>query len=419
MNMHLRIKAPRLGLFRHIPPIILLSSITIFTTYTWGRYVLFAAMVLIFLSDSCAYHLKFRHKIKGLFLNALVLIFYAFASSLWAAEPSGATTNGKTLFEILLMLVILYNHYISEEDGVRFFLLDIKIASFLIVIYTIIVYGVDNLMLLAKLERRMSKSFANVNTIGMLAAIGVLIQLDEMLVARKVKALGVFCLPSIYLIALTQSRKAISMLLLGFCLILWFRKVYSKNMKKTVPRLLFATVMVVILLIQVIQLPIFSGVMGRMEGLLNGIKGTGVADHSTNERNEMVRIGLEQFQKTPLFGIGMGNSYVLTRRYLGYDTYLHNNFVELLACGGIVGFSIYYFMYAYLFLNYWNLRAYKNQEFSICLTIMIVMLVMDWGRVSYYAKTQWVYLLLYYIELEQLKRNKEKSAGALETEDAN
>ena len=70
-------------------------------------------------------------------------------------------------------------------------------------------------MLMAETEGRIDNVYANVNTIGMLAAVGILIQIDEIIQEKKLKLASVFCIPSVFVLALTQSRKAFVVLILN------------------------------------------------------------------------------------------------------------------------------------------------------------------------------------------------------------
>ena len=153
----------------------------------------------------------------------------------------------------------------------------------------------------------------------------------------------------------------------------------------------------------ILKAPIFSGVLERMEGLWNGLSGNGAIDYSTYVRNRMALVGLEQFKETPILGMGMGNTHYLSQAEVGLDTYLHNNFVELLAGGGIIGFAIYYSIYIFLFKNFWCYRRYKDNEYGICLVMMIVLFLMDFGRVSYFSKIQYIYIMLFFLETLKLK----------------
>ena len=46
------------------------------------------------------------------------------------------------------------------------------------------------------------------------------------------------------------------------------------------------------------------------------------------DKKEMMKIGLEQLEETPLFGIGLYNSALLSLYKLGRGTYLHNDYIK-------------------------------------------------------------------------------------------
>lgn len=85
-------------------------------------------------------------------------------------------------------------------------------------------------------------------------------------------------------------------------------------------------------------------------------------DHSTIVRNNLKTLGIEWFLRYPFGGIGIANPHILANYYYAFDAYLHDNFVELLCGGGIIGFSVYYSMYVYLFIQLWKYRKADPQR---------------------------------------------------------
>lgn len=81
----------------------------------------------------------------------------------------------------------------------------------------------------------------------------------------------------------------------------------------------------------------FVRIISRISVLFGGESEIGYIDseYMTGFRTYLINEGLDLFYQNPLFGIGLEN----TRHFLG--TYTHNNFVEILAGTGIIGFSIY------------------------------------------------------------------------------
>lgn len=384
--------------------IVLFCSFTILTDYAWGRYLMLACIVLIFGFHVVRDGTKYRFIFGKLPVTIALLAVYTFLSSIWAEKASDSTTMARTLIELLMMTWILYNCYHGNDHSVSDILSVVKWSSYVIVIYSILFYGIENLMMMAAAETRLDNTYANVNTIGMFAAIGILIQIDEILYVKKWKTSALLCLPSLFMLAMTQSRKAFVVVLVGTILCLVMRNINSKDFRRNIVNVTAVLVVGSVLLYVIFSHPIFAGMLYRMERWLGSLGGTVRVDRSTLMRNEMIRIGWEQFLKSPLVGMGINNPHLLSAAQLGKDAYLHNNFIELLAGGGIIGFSIYYSMYVYLIANFWKYRKHQNREYVICFVIMIVLLMMDWGMVSYYQKMRYIYLLLYFLEVEVLKK---------------
>ena len=159
----------------------------------------------------------------------------------------------------------------------------------------------------------------------------------------------------------------------------------------------------------------FSGVKERMLTMINAALGNGKVDHSTIVRNKMKQLGLEWFFKYPIKGIGIANPHILAAKYLNFDAYLHDNFVELLCGGGIIGFCLYYSMYAYLFFELWRYRKVE----PVCVTFfamwLFLMFAMNYGMVTYYSKSENYYMMINFFYVYQLKK-KSLAMGEFKSE---
>lgn len=389
---------------------VVICSFTILTTYTWGRYVMLMCLLAIFVLDSARKDFKFRMNTGSHFIWISAWIVFTLASAVWAESPADSVEKAKTMLEMLIMVCILFHAYSERENSAEDFLFVIKWSSYIIVVYTITFYGVDYLKKVAasagKLE--LENAFANVNTIAMLAAVGTLIEADEFLDKRKIKLSIIFAVLSVILLALTMSRKAFVMLLLGVVMLLLLRNFEEKDALNKIFKTILGILICAVAIYALVQLPIFSGTMKRMQRMIAGFTGIGRVDNSTTVRMTMMEIGLEQFKKTPLLGMGIGNPHNLVIAKMGKDAYLHNNFIELLAGGGIIGFLLFYSVYVYFFKNYWKYRKRKNPKYYICFTIMVIFLLMDYGRVSYYSKVSYIFFLLSFLEINRLKTDERK-----------
>jgi hypothetical protein len=392
--------------------VFLFSCFLIFNTYTWGRYAFFGASILIALLSVVKYNGILRLRLQPFHIFTLIFAIYVATSSLWAMQPSDSIEKAKTILQILLCAAMLYLHYDRENSSHSLFLA-IMWSGYVVVIYSIIFYGLDT-MLESSQDIRLDNEFTNVNNIAMAAALSCMLQWNELIHKRNIWS-SVMMIPSVILITATQSRKALVLLLAGVVLVYVMKTMGQKGFVKKLFSLLVYMLLLLLALRVLLRLPIFSGILERMDQMLNFWSDDGKVDNSTVLRNNMISLGMEWFKKYPIGGIGIGNPHILAERYLNFDTYLHNNYVELLCGGGIIGFVLYYSMHAYLLINLIKYRKADHEAFSVAVVWLVLSLIMQYGMVSYYLKLQWYYLVVQFLNLSHLKRkHKEMISNAEE-----
>jgi len=387
----------------HVLVGLLICSFTILSTYGWGVYVMIGCLGLILLLDIVQQNLQYRLSFSRYICLMGVIFLYVCFNSLVAINPSETITNAITLFEMILMIFVLEQVYLRQQDGVKKLLTILKWTGYIIVIYSILFYGIDTLLQLASAGKRMDNRYANVNIIGMVAAVAIVIQVDEIFRAKKFKLASVFCVPAVLLLALTQSRKAMLILILGIIMVAFLYN-QSSHWLKALLRFVITAVVLFLVLQFLVTLDVFGGVMERLNDMILGILGFAESDASTDVRSKLIDVGIQQFLRTPFFGVGIGNAHRVAAQEIGVDAYLHNNFVELLCGGGLVGFVLYYLMYASLFVSFIKYRKTKSPTYIVCLVLSVLMLVMDYGRVTYYDKMNYMYLMIFFLETEMLRR---------------
>jgi len=191
------------------------------------------------------------------------------------------------------------------------------------------------------------------------------------------------------------SRKSI--ITLGVGVIFLFAVHGSEKLSlKNIVRISVIVLLLIIVIPKLGSITWLSGISERMSGLLASVTGVGDVDHSTLLRQEYVAVGLEVFKENPVFGIGIGNAHLVNIQ----DVYLHNNYVELLADGGIIGFLIYYSIYAYLLWQIHNIGWLKSESNHVILALMIILLISDFSLVSYYSKSTYFYFLIFFLGTE-------------------
>lgn len=378
----------------------LFASFVIFDKNPFISLILLCISVVIFIihASKKSYRISIRFGPYHYFVIAFSM--YTLASALWANNPAWSIQKAITIFEILVCMSILYLHY-SECESVAVLLKTVAMGGTLIAVYCFCFFGIGTMINWIVSGENIEGEITNQNTLGLVCAFAFILSVYY-IYENKWYAIGL--IPCLLVVAASTSRKALILLALGTIAVLLIRS-ESRNPIYTLLKLVGIIIVVGILLGIIIKLNIFSGVNERMKGLIALISGVGEIDNSTNLRQMMIAKGLKQFSKTPLVGIGIGNAGTLEIK--GYN-YLHNNYVELLACGGIVGFLIYYSMYFYIIANLVKYRKYEGKLSKLIFCLVMLILMMDYGLVNYYDKATYFYLLIFFLHIRNLKEKKRK-----------
>jgi len=131
------------------------------------------------------------------------------------------------------------------------------------------------------------------------------------------------------------------------------------------------------------------------------ITGDGKVEASALYRESLIQYGIEWFKESPFFGYGLENFRVLNSIDYGNNVYAHNNFIEILVGLGLVGFLIYYFLYAYILIKLLPLVKKKSHNGIIIFTLLLISLFMDYASVSYDSKLTWIYFAVGFIVIKR------------------
>ena len=183
----------------------------------------------------------------------------------------------------------------------------------------------------------------NANNIGVLTAFGMLLMFCVAFVyTRKIKrwqAVACVILTALfgYIMIMSGSRKSLLIILVTMLLYI-MRSQKSKRVRNT----LLAIILVLLALYAIYNVPfLYQHVGVRIEAMVEAMFG-GYGDKSAQLRQNMVDIGLDAFKERPIFGYGVNAFSIFHEQKVGYQAYAHNNYVELLVTGGLVGTALYY-----------------------------------------------------------------------------
>ena len=203
-----------------------------------------------------------------------------------------------------------------------------------------------------------------------------------------IKKIKIFYLAYFFLTivcTISGSRKSIIISVLAGILFLLFHKRDTKLVKK----LSIIILIFIIVCVLIFKIPTLYHAVGEiMEDLFRSLLGLSqdIVEPSIIEREFFKKKAWEIFFDNPIIGVG-ANNYSAVLQSINYDhaVYAHNNFLEILADGGLIGFFIYYSFYAYnLFIA---LSRYKRNKYSdetiLVLVFIISLLIMEYGQITY------------------------------------
>ena len=290
--------------------------------------------------------------------------------------------------------------------------------ALLLSILAIMRYGVSGIKNFIVSGIRLGKGDAlllghNPNTIGMDCAFAGVITFYYFFFKRKKAALWAL-LPIAIIVVASGSRKGLFVLLFGMMLIVFFLQMQKeKAALSTLFKMLLIAAGLIAIVNLILQFPGMEKAREQYMGLVNSLLGNEEeADVSTQIRGNMVHVGWEQFLRTPVLGIGLDNAKIINLQYNNFYGYLHNNYIEVLVNGGIVGFVIYYSFFIVVLKKHINRLNEKNPLVYISFTMLILRLITDWGRISYFDYMNIPLFAFWVAVANKFDLHKENSIGS-------
>lgn len=358
-----------------------------------------ALMVLIYL-----YKTKMKISIgnMGFITYVGVFLFFCICSKLWAERPELATAKINRVV-IIFFSIFVIDRNCKDELSVDDLLKSAMYGSYIVIVYSFLRFGMSGIITLLRNSERISSDLLNSNTLGMCAAYAFVINYYYIL-KRKFKPTDLMMIPLIIILSVSQSRKALFIAALGPVGLYVLKSLENKNIGRTLYKLFLSLIGIFVIYYLISKLPILQPVLGRFNDVFEMIQGNGARGvNSAWIRFAYTELGIKLFKQHPILGIGIANANIYTQEYFGHNHYLHNNYVEMLACGGIVGFMIYNSMPIYLFVNYFKCRKRVDREFEFCYILLFILMIVDYGVVSYYDPKRYVLLFIIWKKMQDVK----------------
>ena len=335
-------------------------------------------------------------RFSALFIYFGLFVFFGICSCLWAVDQSKSLSSSFTIAQIFVLISLLYN-YIAREKKTNYLLFVLSMAGTIFAIYTIAYFGLEDYIAGIEDGLRVGSEINNLNAIGMMCAGTCILNVWQVFFEKKYYYV-VFAIICFFVALGSGSRTAIVGLLIAIVLLFILKGDSYKKIKSIIQ-----LAVVLWVLYAILKLPAFENFMLRFEQMINGILGKGNVDNSSTIRLEMIRVGFETFFENPIIGIGIGNSHIITaEHFAGLETYLHNNYIELLATTGIAGTLLYYMLFIIPAVKMIKPALEQNKLAILSEVILALNLVFHIGTVDYYNKVSYMYLLLVWLCLPMI-----------------
>ncbi|HIP45128.1 MAG TPA: hypothetical protein EYG93_07350 [Sulfurospirillum arcachonense] len=337
---------------------------------------------------------------KTFYLNSMLVLYFIFylvcaLSVTWSIDVDYSRYTVMRMTQLFINLVFLYNILKTFKIHEAVFT-GLMIGTLFNALLAVGVISVDSPIYWA---RRFIGTTMISNTIGAMALFSLF---GSIFILQNAKNyLWIFIhvvniLAAYYIIILTASR---SSLVISSLVVFIFMVQLLLNKTTRVYLLLFAG-LIFLLILSLVDLSLLytkvSYAFYRLSGIFGTLDGQS-ADSSTTERFLFLKITVAVFLDNPLFGTGVNTTRVFLNGF-----YAHNNYIEILATTGLLGWLIYYSIFIHLIWKTFQVKEFWTRNYIFLFTL--VLLLYDMAAVTFYIKlTLLIILLLHYMAEEKSK----------------
>lgn len=323
-----------------------------------------------------------KYKVSKYSLWAIIFLMFTLSSTLWATSQELAIFNFIWAFQVLIV-AILMESFIEDKKKLEFVLKCFIIGGLILILRLFIETPIETW----GVKRLGTAIDYNANDVGMKLSFATLSTLYFFRTNYKNIYLVLITLLLSIVSLFTGSKKALLVMVLG----IFFYYLFSvKKIHKVI--LAFPLILSGIFLLKYMlyNIEVLYTILGfRIEQMIATFNTEEVQiSSSTGIRAEMIETGFKMLADKPFLGYGIGN-YSL---FSNFETYSHNNYIELLTGIGLIGFIIYYAFYAWLISKILKNFLLGNKFFALPLSILLVIIIIETGLVSY--NTGYIQILL-------------------------
>jgi len=345
---------------------------------------------------------------KFIFINNNGFLFFYFIfitvciiSYFYSLESATSVIMIKTLSLYFIFIVTLVN-YVDDYDKLRklikYFIYSGIIASFYILFNFLYNYGFSRFF-------RLGGVLGNLNTMGIIIGIATTFLFYFLVFEKKYLYLFPIIITSIMVLS-TGSRTALVFVVLNILFLIYFKN--RSSFKGKLKAVILILLLFLLSYYLIFNIPIFYTVMGRrVESFIAFFSASGTNEGSILMRNYMIKFGIEKFKEKPIFGWGIANYRILLDQDIGWETYAHNNYIELLVDVGTIGMVVYYLMYIFSLFKLKKIKIgiYENYKY-LFISLFLSALIIGYSSIYYYSKHFYILLAMASVVINLKENNK-------------
>lgn len=317
---------------------------------------------------------KFNARSRNIFQYSFwysVFILYSLMTTLWAINSGLIVSRLIEQIKLVVLFMFVCSLIFDEKDFFRVIHL-YEGAAAVAAIFIITVFNPNN-TINDRAMISMAGTLWNLNFISNLMVVSFILSLVDY--GRNRKIFHLFkAMVFVTVILLTGSRQGFLCSAVGFMLF-----AYLRSNKHRLRRLLLVGMSLMGIYILMVNIPFLYEVAGaRIQSLFRGSIEVDSVMQSDSARLKMIRSGFEWFANNPFLGYGMNNYRELYSIEFGNARYAHNNYIEILVGGGLIGLCIYYNYHVRVLYRAITLYSQKHMYLTATvITLVITTLLSD------------------------------------------
>lgn len=310
----------------------------------------------------------------------LLFFFLAELSAMWAHSPEDAIISYLRLMMVLLVIgfgITLYvDTTLQAERMIKIFIASAFVFSAVQFFFT----PIDDL-----LNGFFGSAVGdnNTNNYGYIVSVCTILSFYFAYIKNQ-KSYYIFALFFVICCFLSSSRKSLIITFVGIFLFV----VFSSNKKNRFSHLFLGLIATSIFVVLMFENKFLYNIVGnRFDSMLNFlISGYNPKETSMSLRAYFIEFAKILLKEKPILGHGFANFLTIIATEgdlaMGYTT--HNNFWEILADLGIVGFITYYWFYFFLAIKL-VIKTFKKREnplFPLALALIVCQFAVEYGLIT-------------------------------------